>query len=201
VTTMKIAKCKPEGPMVMSDSSTSSRKRNGGAPKGNKNAVGNKGGKGGPSKYDPSQHPHAAQKLCAMGFTDAQLAEFFEVNEVTINRWKVDHVEFMQALQVGKEETDALVERSVLKGITGYYVQTEEINSKGSVKRIRKWIPGNPGVGMRWLACRKPEMYREKREESRRLSVDEEFAKAMENMNQRVETKRREARAHRLRGT
>lgn len=187
--------------MVMSDSSTSSRKRNGGAPKGNKNAVGNKGGKGGPSKYDPSQHPHAAQKLCAMGFTDAQLAEFFEVNEATINRWKVDHVEFMQALTVGKDETDALVERSVLKGITGYYVENEEINAKGDIKRIKKWMPGNPGVGMRWLSCRKPEVYREKRVDSHVLSADEEFAKALYAMNVRVESKRREVRLRQPRGS
>ena len=177
--------------MVMSDSSTSSRKRKGGAPIGNKNALGNKGGKGGPPKYDPSQHPHAAQKLCAIGFTDAQLAEFFEVNETTINRWKVDHVEFMRALQVGKEETDALVERSVLKGITGYYVETEEVNAKGDTKRVKKWVPGNPGVGMRWLSCRKPEVYREKREDSHLPSADEEFAKALLNMNIKVERERR----------
>ena len=177
------------------------RMRKGGAPIGNKNALGNKGGKGGPSKYDPSQHPHAAQKLCAMGFTDTQLAEFFEVNEATINRWKVDHVEFMRALQVGKEETDALVERSVLKGITGYYVETEEVNAKGDTKRVKKWVPGNPGVGMRWLSCRKPEMYREKREESHLPSADEEFAKALYAMNVRVESKRREVRLRQPRGS
>ena len=174
----------------MSDTSNT-RRRKGGPPKGNKNAVGNKGGRGGPSKYDPNYHPDAAQKLCAMGFTDAQLAEFFKVNEATINRWKVDHVEFMQALAVGKDETDALVERSVLKGITGYYVENEEINAKGDIKRVKKWISGNPGVGMRWLSCRKPEIYREKREDSHVLSADEEFAKALYAMNVRVEGKRR----------
>jgi hypothetical protein len=182
--------------MVMSDNSSQRRKRKNGAPKGNKNAVGNKGGRGGPSKYDPNYHPHSAQKLCATGFTDAQLAEFFEINEATINRWKVDHLEFMQALTVGKEETDALVERSVLKGITGYYVENEEINAKGDIKRVKKWMPGNPGVGMRWLSCRKPEVYREKREDSHLPSADEEFAKALLNMNIEVERERRSRRQH-----
>ena len=125
------------------------------APKGNKNAKGNKGG-GTKSSYRP-EYAEQAQKLCAIaGFTDQKLAEFFEVSEMTINRWKLAHVEFALALKAGKSVTDDLVERAVLQGITGYYVEIEEMNNEGIVRKIKKWIAGNPGVGMKWLRFEGP---------------------------------------------
>jgi hypothetical protein len=96
-----------------------------------------------------------------MGFTDVQLAEFFEVTEKTIRTWRLDHPEFATAVKAGKAETDDDVERDVLKGIKGYYVEVEETIAKGIVRKLKRWIPGNPGVGMRWLALRRPEVYRE----------------------------------------
>ena len=126
------------------------------APKENQNAKGNKGG-GRKSSYKP-EYAEQAQKLCAIaGFTDQKLAEFFEVSEMTINRWKLAHVEFALALKAGKSVTDDLVERAVVQGITGYYVEIEEMNNKGIVRKIKKWIAGNPGVGMKWLSVRRPE--------------------------------------------
>ena len=129
------------------------------APKGNQNAKGNKGG-GAPTKFKP-EYVEQARKLCAMGFTDAQLARFFGVTEKTIITWRKKHVEFATAVKVGKAKTDDEVERAVVKGIAGYYVEVEETIAKGIVRKLKRWIPGNPGVGMRWLALRRPEVYRE----------------------------------------
>ena len=121
------------------------------APKQNKNAVGNKGGKGRASLYKP-EYAHQAQKLCAMaGFTDQRLAEFFGVNEATINRWKLAHVEFAQALCAGKAETDDLVERATVAHITGYHVDTEKATRNGKVI-VREWVKGDANSGMKWLA-------------------------------------------------
>ena len=165
------------------------------APKGNKNAVGNKGGAGGPSKYKPEYAPTAGRLCAMMGFTDEQLADFFEVTEKTILTWRLDHVEFATAVKAGKAETDDYVERCVVKGISGYFVEHQEtvmIRGEPTVKTVRKWVPGNPGVGMRWLAARRPEIYREIKEDKLTLSADEAFMKALEAMNERVALRRSE---------
>jgi uncharacterized protein YjcR len=96
------------------------------APKGNRYAKGNKGGR--PSKYK-SEYAEIAKKLCAKcAFTDTQLADWFEVSVRTINEWKLKHPEFAEALKVGKAETDDLVERGTVAGITGYYVTEDEMD-------------------------------------------------------------------------
>jgi hypothetical protein len=127
------------------------------APKGNQNAKGNKGG-GRRTSYKPA-YAKCAQTLCAVGgFTDKKLAQAFGVSEMTINRWKLKHVEFVLAIKAGKSVFDDLVERAVLQGIMGYYVE-EEVNANGHVRKVRSWVPGNPHVGLRWLALRRPEVY------------------------------------------
>ena len=125
------------------------------APKGNQYAKGNKS----KNKYKP-QYAAAAQALCAMsGYTDIMLAEHFEVNITTIHDWKRAHPEFEEALRVGKAETDDLVERGAVAGIMGYYVEVDEMNRFGEPQKMRKWIPGNPHAGMKWLAARRPKEY------------------------------------------
>jgi hypothetical protein len=85
--------------------------------KGQSICQGNKGGR--PSKYKP-EYAEIAGKLCARaGFTDVQLADWFEVSVRTIYEWKIEHDEFSQALRAGKEETDNLVERSTVQHIIG----------------------------------------------------------------------------------
>jgi len=159
------------------------------APKGNRYAKGNKGGR--PSKYK-SEYAETAQKLCAMGgFTDLQLAKWFEVNVDTIYQWKLQHPEFAEALRVGKAETDDLVERATVAGISGYYVTVDEMDRFGNVKHMQKWIPGNPHAGMKWLAARRPEQYRERKEDKRILSMDDAFLKFLEQLEE--ENKRKKA--------
>ncbi|RXG93243.1 helix-turn-helix domain-containing protein [Bradyrhizobium vignae] len=57
--------------------------------------------RGCPSDYLPKFADHAT-KLCRLGATDAEIAEFFGKDERTINRWKIDHPDFCQVLKDGK---------------------------------------------------------------------------------------------------
>ena len=56
---------------------------------------------GRPSAYKPEFGPQA-EELCKLGAIDKDLAEFFEVDERTINRWKEAHPEFRQSIRAGK---------------------------------------------------------------------------------------------------
>ncbi|MCV5597561.1 hypothetical protein OFN66_28085, partial [Escherichia coli] len=40
-----------------------------------------------------------ARKLCLLGYTDAELADFFEVSESTINKWKLDYPKFSESIK------------------------------------------------------------------------------------------------------
>ena len=91
------------------------------------------------------------------------MSDWFEVDVTTIHEWKLKHPEFAEALKVGKAETDDFVERATVAGICGYYVTVDEMDRFGNVKQMRKWVPGNPNAGMKWLSCRRPEQYRERK--------------------------------------
>src|SRR4029078_4378399 len=89
------------------------------APTRNKYATGNKGGRGGPSKFKP-EYIEIATRLCERGLTDAELAEVLSVSEPTIHAWKLKHEEFALALQRSKRIVDAEVKDSLLKRAKGF---------------------------------------------------------------------------------
>jgi hypothetical protein len=51
---------------------------------------------GRPNKFKP-EYIEQARKLCQLGHTDPELAEFFEVHLQTINNWKAKYSEFLYA--------------------------------------------------------------------------------------------------------
>lgn len=66
-----------------------------------------------------------AEKLCAIGATDAEIADFFDVDVRTIYRWKASNDAFCQAIKAGKEIADDRVERSLYQKAIGY--EQEEV--------------------------------------------------------------------------
>ena len=74
---------------------------------------------GRPSKYRV-EFPKQAERLCRLGATDRDIADFFEVSEATLNNWKLRHPEFLESLKRGKAEVDALVEQSLFRRAMGY---------------------------------------------------------------------------------
>lgn len=83
-----------------------------------------KGVGGAPSKYDPA-YAEQVTKLCKLGATDKEIADFFDVEESTINNWKKAHPEFLESIKKGKIIADAEVAHSLHKRAIGY--QYDEI--------------------------------------------------------------------------
>lgn len=75
--------------------------------------------RGRPTDYRPA-FAKQAEKLCALGATDQEIADFFEVDVRTVYRWKHDHEDFCQALKAGKDVADERVERSLYQRAIGY---------------------------------------------------------------------------------
>jgi transposase-like protein len=69
-------------------------------------------GRGRPTKYDPACLP-VVRAVCQMGATIEELADALSTNDTTIYRWRVQHPEFGDAMRVGKEAADAIIERTL----------------------------------------------------------------------------------------
>lgn len=121
---------------------------------------------GRPTDYDPA-YPAQARKLCELGATDIELADFFEVDVRTIYNWKHAHPEFFQALCVGKEALDDRVERSLYMRAVGYTFDSEKVfNFRGSIVRAptREHVAPDPGACLSWLKNRRGDKWRDKQE-------------------------------------
>lgn len=122
--------------------------------------------RGRPSSYKPEYAKQAA-RLCALGATDYELADFFEVDTRTIYRWKNVHDEFCQALIAGKEKADERVERALYNRAVGYSYESEKVfQFQGQIVRADtvEHIPPDPSAAKLWLVNRRPDSWRDKQE-------------------------------------
>lgn len=122
--------------------------------------------RGRPTDYLP-QFAVVARKMCAMGATDADLAEAFDVNTTTIWRWQAEHADFCNALKVNKGEFDDRVERSLAQRAVGYsYDAVKIFHPAGAEAPVyapyREHVPPDPGAAKLWLTNRRKEVWREK---------------------------------------
>lgn len=121
---------------------------------------------GRPSKYKVEFAEQAA-KLCKLGATDAQLADFFEVAVSTINLWKVQYKAFSESIKVPKAEADERVEQSLYRRALGYEHDETDIRvvDHAIIKTpTRKHYPPDTTAAIFWLKNRRPEQWRDKQE-------------------------------------
>lgn len=125
---------------------------------------------GRPSTYSPEM-AEQAEKLCRLGATDYELADFFDVDVVTIYRWRNTHEEFCKAVKVGKDAADERVARAFYNRAVGYTYPSEKLvtvslgGSMGSeVQRHAtvEHVPPDPGAAFNWLKNRRGDEWREK---------------------------------------
>ena len=122
--------------------------------------------RGRPTNYK-TEFAAQAEKLCALGATDMELAQFFEVDVSTVYRWKHTHPEFCEALKVGKDALDDRVERSLYQRAVGYTFNSEKLfHFQGLVTRAEtlEHVPPDPGAAMSWLKNRRGGVWRDKQE-------------------------------------
>lgn len=119
---------------------------------------------GRPSKYKP-EFVKQAEKLVALGATDAELADFFEVTISTISLWKVKHAEFSEALKLGKEVADKRVEEALYHRAMGYSHEETDVrvvNGEVVMTPMIKHYPPDTTAAIFWLKNRKPAEWRDK---------------------------------------
>ncbi len=121
---------------------------------------------GRPTKYLP-EYNEQVTKLCKLGATDKDLADFFGVCEKTINNWKEQHPDFLQSIKEGKEIADATVADSLFKRSTGYSHDAIHFSqSDGFVTETPyiKHYPPDSVAAMFWLKNRRPKDWMDRKQ-------------------------------------
>jgi hypothetical protein len=119
---------------------------------------------GRPTQYRET-YPEQARKLCELGATDVEVADFFGVDEFTIYRWKIKYPDFCGAMLTGKENLDERVQRSLYHRAVGYTFSSEKIfQHSGEIIRAktREHVPPDTAACSLWLRNRRPAEWRDK---------------------------------------
>lgn len=119
---------------------------------------------GRPTKYK-AEYDQLAYNYCLLGATDKDLADFFEVDEATINRWKLDHSKFCESIKRGKVQADAKVASSLYHRANGYShpdVDIKIFRGKVIKTKLTKHYPPETVAGIFWLKNRQPDKWRDK---------------------------------------
>jgi len=121
---------------------------------------------GRPTKYK-EEYNEQAYKLCLLGATDKSLADFFGVDEATVNRWKEDFPEFCKSLREGKEVADAKVAEKLYNRALGYKCKEDKIflhEGEPVVVPTEKHYPPDATSAIFWLKNRQSGKWRDRQE-------------------------------------
>lgn len=121
---------------------------------------------GRPTKYK-EEYNSQVEKLCKLGATDKEIADFFDVVEDTITEWKNVYPEFSVSVKKGKIEADANVAHSLYHRAIGY--EHDDIDIRVVDKEIVetpliKYYPPDPTAAIFWLKNRRPKEWRDKQQ-------------------------------------
>ncbi len=109
-----------------------------------------------------------ARKLCRLGASDAELADFFGVSEAALGRWQDAHPEFFASIMEGRALADAEVAQALFRRATGYAHPDVHISSyqgEITVTEITKHYPPDTVACALWLKNRRPDLWRDRRGE------------------------------------
>lgn len=147
---------------------------------------------GRPSSMKP-EYIEQARKLCALGATDQEMADFFEVNVRTIYRWRNESEDFSQALKNGKDVADDRVERSLYQRAIGYEQEEVKIFMPSGAEEpvyapFRAKIAPDVTAAIFWLKNRRAAQWRDvrhidaKQETTHRYDLDSLSAERLDDL-------------------
>lgn len=130
------------------------------------------------AKFDP-KYVGIASKMAALGATDREMAEAFEVNITTFHRWKIAHPELVKALKLGKEVPDEIARRSLFNRVKGYSYDSEQlfVDKFGTEHRMPTvtHVPPDTVACIFWLKNRDPDNWRDRQEHFHELVTTPEM--------------------------
>ena len=103
-----------------------------------------------PTKYQEA-YAEQARKLCLLGYTDAELADFFEVSESTIKKGKA---------VADAEVSDRLYQRAM--GFVAPDIDIRVIENRIVETPLEKYYPPDTTAAIFWLKNRQKDKWRDK---------------------------------------
>ena len=134
------------------------------------------GERGRPTVY-MAKYSEQVRKLCLLGMTDVELANFFEISEQTLNTWKRKHPEFLESMNAGKAEADSSVAEKLYQRALGYRHPAVKIfMPKGAERPVyapytERYPPDTQAASL-WLRNRQPKKWRDKQEIENRTTLE-----------------------------
>lgn len=124
---------------------------------------------GAPTKYK-EEYNESVYKLCLLGVTDKELADFYGVCEATINNWKIDYPVFLESITRGKIQADANVAEKLYDRAMGATFFTEQAFKvkvgkdleEVQVIRLQQTVPPDTPAASLWLRNRRSGSWAEK---------------------------------------
>ena len=121
---------------------------------------------GRPTEYR-EEYNEQVTKLCRLGATDKEIADFFNVSEKTINTWKEKHPQFLQSIKEGKEISDMEVANSLYQRAKGYeqeVVKVFQFQGEPIIVPVIEKVAPDTGAAMAWLKNRRPKEWRDRQD-------------------------------------
>jgi hypothetical protein len=140
--------------------------------------------RGRPSLYR-KEFAEQAYKLCLLGATDEEIADFFGVVKQTVYDWRAAHPEFLDSITRGKIIADANVAERLYQRALGYSHEAVKIFMPAGASEpvyapYTEHYPPDTQAASLWLRNRQPSKWRDKvehdhtiRRDVRELSDDE----------------------------
>lgn len=123
---------------------------------------------GRPTAYR-EEYDEQTRKLCLLGATDKEIADFFGVSEQTLNAWKSAHPTFLESIRAGKDRADAEVAEKLYHRALGYDHEAVKIFMPAGAEEpiyapYTEHYPPDTQAASLWLRNRQPAKWRDKTE-------------------------------------
>lgn len=121
---------------------------------------------GRPTRYK-AEYAEQARKLCLLGATDIELANFFGISTRTLDVWKKSHPEFVSSIKGGKDIADAEVAEKLFQRALGYSHKAVKIMAVDKCVVREEYIehyPPDTQAASLWLRNRQPKKWRDKQD-------------------------------------
>jgi hypothetical protein len=113
------------------------------------------------------EYAEQAYKLCLLSATDAELADFFGVNQDTIYEWQSVHSDFSESIRRGKLSADANVAERLYQRARGYSHEAVKIFMPAGASEpvyaeyIEHYPPDTQAASL-WLRNRQKDKWRDR---------------------------------------
>ena len=134
------------------------------APKGNRNAKGNRGGPGRTPVYSEKLIP-IVRAMALYGTPDQEIAAAIGISKETLRWWRNEHIEFANGTRVTDDEMAEAARTSLFRRAIGFTYKTEKVFANGFRAKVTEYLPPDVNAAFKILqAYDKKQAFREKTE-------------------------------------